>query len=195
MAHRLKWPTGDWIDKLIVASLTASIGILLIGLFSWQLPFGSQMQLRAGEVAPHDVVAPRQITYESQLLTERARERAAQSVPDQYDSPDGRVRRQQVERAREILNFMTIVRDDEFASPELQTDYLLAIPDLDLTPELVMQILSATPDEWEAVVAETPLALDRIMREEIRESNITLIRRRVPVQIATDLSERSAAIT
>lgn len=195
MAHRVKWPNGAWIDKLLVVLLTASVGILLIGLFSWQIPFGSQMQLGAGEVAPHDVVAPRQITYESQLLTERARERAAQSVGDQYDSPDGRVRRQQVERAREILNFITIVRADEFATPELQTDYLLAIPDLDLTPELVLQILSATPSEWAAVVEETPLALDRVMREEIRESNISLIRRRVPAQISTDLSERAALIT
>ena len=184
----------NWFDKLLVVLLSASVAILLIGLLSWQSPFGSQLQLQIGEVAPHDVVAPRQIAYESQLLTERARERAAQTVTDQYDSPDSRVRRQQIERSRAILDFMTVVRADEYASPELQTDYLLAIPDLNLTPELVLQILAASPSEWDSIVAEVPAALDRVMREEIRENNLSVIRRRVPVLVSTDLNERSMSV-
>jgi membrane-associated HD superfamily phosphohydrolase len=118
-----------WMDKTIIVVLAASIALLLIAMLSWQLPYGSQLQLAVGEVAPHDVVAPRQITYESQVLTERARERAGQTVADQYDSADARIRRQQVDRIREILEFITIVRNDEYATPELQTDYLMAIAD------------------------------------------------------------------
>lgn len=185
---------GAWVDKVLVASLTASIGILLVGLLSWQAPFGSQVQLREGEVAPHDVVAPSQFSYESQVLTERARARAAASVADQYDSPDGRVRRQQIERAREVLDFIAIVRADEFASPELQTDYLLAIDDLDLLPEQAEQVLAVTPAEWAQIVVETPATLDRIMREEIRESNISLYRRRVPSLSSADLAESANTV-
>ena len=145
MASSLKMRNKAWIDKAIIVTLTGSMALLLVGLLSWQIPIGSQIQLAVGEVAPHDVVVPRQITYNSQVLTDQARERAAQSVPDQYDNPDGRVRRQQLDRIRELLEFITIVRNDEFATPELQTDYLLAISDLSLTPELVLQILSVTP--------------------------------------------------
>jgi putative nucleotidyltransferase with HDIG domain len=194
MASRLKLRTGDWIDLLLVSSLTASVGILLVGLFSWQNPFGSRLQLQVGEVAPHDVVAPRQITYESQVFTERARERAAQGVPDQYDNPDGRVRRQQVEQARKILEYISIVRNDAYTTPELQADYLAAIASLSLTPELIQQILAITPEEWSLVVEDVPLTLDRAMREEIRESSLSAARRRVPALMTGDLSEPAAAV-
>ncbi len=183
-----------WVNKAVIGALAGGIGLLLVGLLSWQLPYGSQFQIEEGEVAPHDVVAPRQITYESQVLTERARERAAQNVADQYDNPDARVRRQQVDRAREVLEFIQIVRNDEFATPELQTDYLLAITDLALTPELVLQILTLSADEWDAVVEEVPLALDRAMREEIRENTLSLVRRRVPAMISASLDEEASAV-
>src|SRR5688572_9522773 len=118
--------TGDWLDRFLIISLTASVGIIMVGLFSWQVPFGGQVQLGEGQVAPYDIVAPRQITYGSQILTERARERAAQNVPDQYDTPDGRVRRQQVDRAQDVMEFIGIVRADEYATDSLKTDYLLS---------------------------------------------------------------------
>ncbi|HXF62601.1 MAG TPA: HDIG domain-containing protein [Caldilineaceae bacterium] len=195
ITSKLKAHSGDWIDWLIIGSLTASVGILLVGLLSWQGPFGGQLQLEVGEVAPHDVVSPRQITYESEVLTERARERAAQNVPDQYDSPDGRVRRQQIEQAREILDFMTIVRSDAYATPALQADYLAAVNDLNLTPELTQQILAISPEEWPLVVEEVPATLDRVMREEIRESNLSLVRRRAPALVMAELSEPAATVT
>ncbi len=194
MWRRLKVRDGAWVDKVLVATLTASIGILLVGLFSWQSPFGSQIELSEGEVAPHDVVAPRQITYESQVLTERARARAASSVVDQYDSPDGRIRRQQIERAHEVLDFIGTVRADEFAPLELQTDYLLAITDLGLTPEQAEQTLSLSPSEWTQITTEVPATLDRIMREEIRESNVSLFRRRIPSISAADLADEPSAV-
>ena len=145
-------------------------------------------------MAPHDVVAPRQITYESQVLTEQARDRAGQTVADQYDSADARIRRQQVDRSREMTEFISVVRSDEYASPELQTDYLMAITDFAVTPELALQILTLSDDEWAAVAAETPLALDRTMREEIRESTLSLIGRRVPALINPTLGEETSAV-
>ncbi len=65
--------SNSWVDRALIAVLIASVGILMIGLLSWQIPLGAQVQLSAGGVAPYDVVAPRQITYESPLLTEKAR--------------------------------------------------------------------------------------------------------------------------
>lgn len=194
MVSKLRRQTINWIDLLIVGGLTASVGILLVGLLSWQSPFGSQIQLTIGEVAPYDIVAPSQISYESAALTERARERAAQSVPDQYDSPDSRVRRQQIERARRILEFITVVRNDAYATPEIQIDYLLATDDLDLTPESAQQLLDLSDEEWAQVAVEAPLTLDRVMREEIRESTISTARRRVPTQIMAELSEPATVV-
>ncbi|MEX1019054.1 MAG: HDIG domain-containing metalloprotein [Litorilinea sp.] len=184
-----------WNRWFTISGLIGLSTLMLIAVLAWQLPFGSQIQLGVGEVAPFDVVAPRQITYESQILTDQARERAAQAVPDQYDNPDARVRRQQIDRARAILDYISIVRLDPYASTELQTDYLMAVTDFTLTPEIVLQILTATDAEWNAVVTEVPLALDRVMRDEIRESGLVAARRRVPTLINPDMSERAGYIT
>jgi hypothetical protein len=61
MALSVKLRSNDWFDRLLVGSLTASVGILMVGLFSWQVPFGGQVQLSEGQVAPYDIVAPRLI--------------------------------------------------------------------------------------------------------------------------------------
>ena len=194
MALSVRARGGEWFDRLLIGSLTASVGILMVGLFSWQVPFGSQVQLGEGQVAPYDIVAPRQITYESQILTDRARERAAQNVPDQYDTPDGRVRRQQVDRSQDVMEYISMVRADEYASESLKIDYLLSVPDIVLTPELAAQMLSLSSQEWQRIVEEVPSTLERLMREEIRESNLATYQRRVSAQIASDLSESASLV-
>ncbi len=183
-----------WMDRGIIIALAAMLAVLLIILLSWQLPYGSQIQLTVGDVAPYDVVAPRQITFESAVKTESARERAIQTVPDQYDNPDARIRREQVDRSREILEFIGIVRNDEFASPEVKTDYLMSITDLAVTPELALGILTLSDEEWSAIANEVPLALDRIMREEIRENNLSLQARRIPALVNSSLDEESTTM-
>jgi putative nucleotidyltransferase with HDIG domain len=186
--------SNSWMDRTLIAVMVISVGILMIGLLSWQIPLGAQVQLDAGDVAPYLVVAPRQITYESPLLTEAARQRAADSVDDQYDMAEGRVRRQQVTQAREILEFISMVREDEFATPELQTDYLLAISDLTLTPEMVRLILDLSNTEWASVVDEVPVALDGIMRDEIRENTMGTARRRVPSMVDLDADTETGQV-
>ncbi len=153
------------------------------------------VQINVGQVAPYNVVAPRQITYDSNVLTEQARERAALSVSDQYDAAEGRVRRRQVNRAREVLEFMGIVRLDEYATPDLQIDYLLAIPDLEMTPALARKIIGLDDSEWQEVLQDVPLILDTIMRDEIRDTSLASARRRVPPLINSDADEDLGLVT
>lgn len=183
-----QWPT-QWIKQATALAIVGLISILMTMLLAWQIPVVEQIQLEVGQVAPFDIVAPAPIPYESQILTERARERAAQSVPDQYKSSEGRVRRQQKNQAREILDFITLIRHDPYVTPELQNDYLRAITQLALSSEIAFQLLQLDEMEWADVARETPLALDRVMGEEIRESALTSMRRRVPSFIDTDLSD------
>ncbi|CAN5413621.1 HDIG domain-containing protein [soil metagenome] len=184
-----------WFNRTLMVSLLGSVSILLIGLLAWQTPFSRQIKLDVGQISPNDIVSPSEIRYESKILTEQARDRAAQAVPEQYDSTEGRVRRQQVSRAREILEFISLVRNDPFATTELKTDYLLAITDLALTPEVALQIQTLSADDWTAVVNESPQALDRVMRDEIRESTLPNTQRRVPSLISADLDEAAGAVT
>ena len=186
MKFATKFLTPQRTESTLRALMAILIIVLMVGLLAWSIPESGQLQLKAGQVAPRDVFAPRQITYFSQIRTDQAGARAAQAVPIQYDNVERRIRRQQLERGQEILEFVSIVRDDPYATPELQNDYLFAIKDLSLSPESTIAILGMQPDTWATVVKEVPLALDRAMREDIYESSLKDIRNRVMSYIETD---------
>ena len=155
---------------------------------------GGQVSLSIGDVSPTDIRAPHQITYESQVLTEQARARAAAAVPNAYDPPEARIRREQVNRAREIINEITRVRQDEYADVDQQASRIQAIPDITLSAAVVDQIVAFDDASWQRVAAEVPTVLDRMMREEIREDQVQMYQRRVASLISLDLSEREAAV-
>jgi cyclic-di-AMP phosphodiesterase PgpH len=184
----------QWLNRSLIFTMFSSVTIFLVSLLSWQFPSNKQAQLKVGQVAPSDISSPAQITYASEVLTEQARERAALVVPEQYDSTEGRVRRQQINRSREILAFITTIRNDVYAPPALQVDYLLAIAELALTPEAAYRIQELSDEDWQAVVTETPLALDRIMRDEIRENSLSTARRRVSSLVDSNVNETVSAV-
>src|SRR5512143_4155238 len=84
---------GIWVLALLAGS------ILLVA----PLPFTGQVALKVGDVAPADVVAPRQATYVSNVETQRRRDAAANGVPQVFDPPQARVARQQLTLANQIL--------------------------------------------------------------------------------------------
>jgi putative nucleotidyltransferase with HDIG domain len=190
-----RFPISDrWLNRSLLFTMIGSVSIFMVSLLSWQFPSNKQAQLRVGQVAPTDISSPARITYASDVLTEQARERAAQVVPEQYDSTEGRVRRQQFNRSREILAFITAIRNDPHTSPELQVDYLLAISELALEPEAAYRIQQLSAEEWQIVVTEMPLTLDRVMRDEIRENNLAAARRRAPALIDSNVNETASEV-
>ena len=196
MRNRLTMPNGTWIDWTTRLLLLLGITFLMVFLLSWQLPRAGQFRLTPGQVAPSNIIAPSQISYESALDTERARERAAQNVEPQYDLPEGRVRRQQVDRSLAILEYLSIIRSDTYASSELQMDYVLAIPDLNISQENALQVLGASDAQWADIETEMPVVMGRVMREEIRDtdSSVAQARRKVPTLIDGKLSDSTSNI-
>src|SRR5437764_13097390 len=53
-------------------------------------PFARQVTLKVGDVSPADMRAPRQISYVSDVLTKRAKDKAAAGVKEVYDPPQMR---------------------------------------------------------------------------------------------------------
>lgn len=186
--------------KHIVTLATNSLLVLLSGVvlviaLLIQFPLGGQVQLTAGEVAQQDVLAPRRIAYESAVRTEQARERAAQAIPDFYDPPQSRIRRTQVNAARDALAFIDTVRLDSLATPETKTAYLQAITDIGISQVMAERILSLSAEDWAEVQSEVPLVLDQIMQEEVRETSLATARRKVAVLISPDLGDDASLVT
>jgi putative nucleotidyltransferase with HDIG domain len=153
-----------------------------------------QVTLDVGDVSPVTILAPQDLTYESQTQTKQAQDTQAALVQDIYDPPDASVAREQEIRARQILDYVTTVREDSYASPEQQISWIAAIPDLDLPPEVIAQVLDLSDDDWQEVREETVRVLVRAMQGEIKESGVDGVRRRLPTLISLTMTGDQAAV-
>ena len=187
--REIQLPALLWMTIFVLLSATM-IGAVLIS--QW-LP-SNQVVLRRGQVSPADIRVPQQLTYVSQILTERAQEQAAARVEPVYDPPDAQVARRQVERARQVLAYLDALRYDEYASIEEKEAMLEAIEGLHLSSTTHSRLLDFSPADWQRVSEETVRVLDHSMRQEIRVGKVAEARRRVPTLIALDLNEAQAAV-
>lgn len=197
-------PRLQWSPVMVNSALLALLGSALVALLLLPMPF-AQVELKVGQVAPRDVVAAQSITYESALLTQQARERAAQAIPDYYDAPEIWTRRQQVNLSRDILSQIDFVReevapflpsqaeqstapiDDENLIPLIER--IQALEGIRISASTARQILEMPQGLWQAVAREIPILLNQVMQEEIRENNLASVRRRIPSMISADLNE------
>ena len=71
------------LQRGLLGALLMALTLLRTFVVGWNLPLSSGVELKPGQVAPVDVGAPSQFTYTSALVTEQARTRAANAIPDQ----------------------------------------------------------------------------------------------------------------
>lgn len=181
---------GIWLSLLLAALLLIVFLALLLPL----LLNKSSLQLRAGEVAPRELIAPRSLTYVSEILTERQRENAVRAVSDIYTPPDTSIARQQLERLRTSLAYITSVRSDTFATPEQKLTDLSAMEDIHLNQEIVERILSLSDSRWQAIQQESIIVLEQVMRATIRQDRLEEVRRSVPTLVSLSFPEDQATI-
>ncbi|MHB1319801.1 MAG: HDIG domain-containing metalloprotein, partial [Anaerolineae bacterium] len=152
--------------------------------------------LATGDVASQNVLAPRELSYVSEILSRQAQEDAARRVPPRYTSPNPMVAREQYNRARAVLSFLRAVRADGYGADVQRSHYVWAVPELsDLPEDTVLTTLRLPDASWSRVQLEFLDLLDQVMRqEEIRESELVLIRQRIPTLIPLDLAQDEAEV-
>ena len=101
------------ITLLILVSVI-SYGVLVLP----SLLNPAAVSLQVDDVSPSDFQAPEDIEYISEVRTENARFTAENSVAPVYATPDTSIARGQIERLRGVLQYITLVRNDENATPE-----------------------------------------------------------------------------
>ncbi len=183
-----------WADRARVLVIWSLFMVAAIIILAAPLALGDQVRLQEGDVARADVVAPRQVTYVSNILTQQRRESAANAVLDVYDPPQARVGRQQLTLANQILDFIITVRSDPQIDAAAKTAHIETIAQVDLPPATVERIISLSGPAWERTAAEVQVVLERAMREEIRENSLEDERRKVAARVRLDLPEEDAAV-
>jgi putative nucleotidyltransferase with HDIG domain len=152
------------------------------------------LPLSAGDVAPRDMQAPEAIEYVSEVRTEEARAAAERAVPQTYSSPDPSIARGQIERLRAALDYISLVRTDEFSTPGQKQADIQALSDLSLKPETIDQILNLSAARWDTIQQEALSVLEQVMRNTIRENDVQTIRRSVPSLVSLALTEEQARL-
>jgi putative nucleotidyltransferase with HDIG domain len=153
---------------------------------------GQSFGLELGDVAQQDILAPYDLSYVSDILTDQARLAAAEGVSQVYDPPDNQVAREQLDRLQSALGFINTVREDSFANPAQKSSDLSQLVDLTLTPEDRTQILELPDNQWTIVASESSSVLEQVMRNEIRPGILEETRRSVPALVSISLPEDQA---
>lgn len=171
---------------VVVTGLVIANPILLTG----------RVVLEVGDVAAEDIRAPRSLTYESALKTAELRAQASAAVEPIYTLPDQAIARQQLERARQVLDYLGSVRADQLAAQARKRGWILAVPELADLPAEILDLMLALPDaSWDRVNFETLAVVDQAMRREIREGHLEEARLGVLSLVSLDLSQEEAAVT
>jgi hypothetical protein len=191
MEHfELNPPSRRWIVRQILVGLA----LTLVTVFALVFRFTDQYDVTVGSVAPRDIRSPQDITYESETLSQQAREEAMREVASVYTRPAPDVARQQLQRLRQVLEFLSAVRADPFATEAQKASWVLAVDELESLSANNLNTLFALSDAgWSRVQLEARGLLDQVMRsEEIRPGNLDDQRQRIPVLVPLDLAQDEA---
>jgi len=176
------------------------ISVLLVGLVIFGalvLPISLRPKpsiLNVGDVAFQDIRAPRNFSFESEVLTDQARDEAETAVPPVYLPADPSISRKQIEKLRNILGFIHSVRQDQFASSAQKINDLTAISEVQLNPEIAKNILILEDLRWEALQSECIFLLEEVMKSSIREDQVASVRRNLYPQIGFEFDSTETEI-
>jgi len=149
----------------------------------------NRVRLVEGEASPRAILAPHKVTYLSEVLTERERQRRADAVEEAYTPADREIARQQISKAQEVLAHIEAVRKDRTSSLDERVQAIQAIPNLQISVEVINTALSLQDEDWHRVTTETLRVLDMVFQDPIREQDLVETRRQVPRLINPSLPD------
>jgi putative nucleotidyltransferase with HDIG domain len=177
------------IGLLIVTSgLVLAALVLPIALRPASLP------LQLGDVAPQTFVAPRTLSYESQVLTKSAREAASNAISNRYLPLDLAISRNQARELQIALDEISRIRLE--STPSFQQKSLLVsqISSLNLSQELINKILLSTDEDWQSIKTEAVSALEQTMRRPIHDNQVEESQNNLPSLISYALPQSDVII-
>jgi cyclic-di-AMP phosphodiesterase PgpH len=150
--------------------------------------------LKPGDVSPSDFQAPQSLEYISEVRTEEMRSAAENAVTSIYAPPDPTIARHQIERLRAALQYISLVREDENATPEQKASDIASLSDIKLKPATIASILDLPAARWETIQQEALSVLEQVMRRTIHEQEVESVQRTVPSLVSLALNEEQAAL-
>ena len=175
--------------KILILVLT---GLIAFG--SIILPISSRptaFELSIGSVATQDFQAPRNLTYVSNYLTQQKINSIKNSVSPVYLNIDPAISRQQIDRLRKSLDYITLIRNDMFSDINQKTNDISNLTHTQLSREIASQLLNLDETTWVSIQRETILVLEQVFRSSIRDNQVQETKLRIPTLISFTFSEEN----
>jgi putative nucleotidyltransferase with HDIG domain len=176
-ATRLGIATG-----ILVLVLTAILGASTLTQES--------LHLKVGDLAPHDIVAPRALDFESSVRTADAREAARAAVQPQYDFTTDKAIAIAAEQQLAFDNKTRPIDtafNTKLTTQERASLLTTAVPTLSNDARKTLLGLDAA--RWTEVRTEAARVLDATLRTELRDTEVAEARTRLAGRLAGGLNE------
>lgn len=181
-----------WRTLVVIAALIfVLVSTVIVAFDTVFLRLNSSAILEAGSVANRSIVAPADLSYESEILTDRAREEARNNVLTIYFPPSTITVRTWDERAEQTLNFIDDVRASQrYAVQEEQLADLAQMQYLFFSnSENAVLTLILDDDAWNTIVAEVDNVIELVYRDRIIDAQ-NYIETQLTIQISPNFDER-----
>ncbi len=176
-----KRPAWRWLQQMAQGSLLWLFAMLLtLGMtliLSFNQVASTNINVVVGQPAANDILAPRSLTYTSQVLTKQAQEQASASVPAVSTPLNLDIGRAQLGKARAIFAFIETVRADVQATEETKLRYLQAIDGLKIEEPVGLDLLNLSQTDFAVARADILGIIDELMRQDIREDQLSSVQR------------------
>ena len=183
---RRSQPLGRVGAAIFSISLAAALAVALLPVFP------RSVQVHEGDIASRTWQAPRDFSFESAVLTEKAREQAAAAVPDVLVF-SSEVRSEQMTKLNTLIGDIGRVRDSADLSRSQKLSALLGTENL-LAPDFEAFILDMTAKQWQTVSDEAKRVLEQVLGEAVTRGQENRIGEQISQRLDPSLSRDEAAL-
>jgi cyclic-di-AMP phosphodiesterase PgpH len=187
----------SWLTKLQFIQAFSLAALVAIAIIIFVVPSrvqSNESTITVGSVSVQDVRAPYSHSFISQNLTDQAIWEAERVVTAIYLPSDPKISREQIQKLQITINYINIVRTDEFATIEQKLTDLKALSNAELSREAAELLLTLSEGRWQSVQNEALSVLEQVMRGPIRDDQISEARRNVKSVISYSLPQDQSQV-
>ena len=173
--------------RVAILIITAALALLALVYPFTIRPYSFPLQ--AGDVAPQDILAPRNLSFQSEILTNQAQLEAEEKISLVYLPPDTAIARNQIDLLSKALDFIEITRLDPHSSTAQKVADLQAIEAMKLNENVIRLVLTADDETWNLVRTDSLRVLEQVMRNTIRDDRLRDAQRNVSAYVSFSLTE------
>jgi len=147
----------------------------------------SGVNLRPGQIADRTIKAPYTATFESQLLTQQARQEAYDDARNVVLVRDPSVEAAQLEALNRVLTQLENIRSQRSTDLAAATQQAQAALE-GLSPEDAQLLVSLSDASWGRIEAEARRVLAEVLAEEVRSDNVAQVKEQLPERVSLSLN-------